>query len=153
MCPSKEEEMTKPPEFENGAEGKVGQPRVRIILSPDTRQGISGSREGQSFHETDPYQTVGQEVNRFLSETLKPGESLYGQVEVVYAHRAQTNISVEVDFPHASNVFTAEGGLYLTKGVEKVLNTHRLPGRKSASIWIRQGEPVTDAISPNPDIK
>lgn len=121
----------------------LDQPRMKLVLSPNKRRGISSSgKEGEPPREDDPYREVEKGISKLIAESLGLPERTEIQTELEYAHQADTDISVEVDFQlKPGHSITEEARGFIAREIEKYLNENTLTQEGTAEIWIRQGEP------------
>ena len=121
-------EIIVPDRFKNGI-NLQGSTTVRLALSQSMfEDGFNGS-EGR-------YRDIAKQVLSLFGN---------GKVEIQRPDQADTDIGVEVDLSLENEKFSDEEMKYLMRKVESYINKNGLTGNmeKSATIWVRQGEPVT----------
>ncbi len=129
-------------EFINRTSEEVGEIKIRLVLSPGKMEGVSVSTETESSIENRNFETVGQQTSNLIREFLNLPEESNMQIEVIPTHLAQTDVSVEIDFPTISKPFLTKEREFIARSIEqKVLDSNASTKEGSASIWVRQGEP------------
>lgn len=121
-------ETTVPDRFKDGI--KIdGKTIVRLALSQ------SMFKNGLTNNES-KYRDVAKGILSLFGE---------GKIEIQQPDQADTDIGVEVDLDLKNEKFSDEEMNYLMKKVEDCINENELTGdrEKSATIWVRQGKPVT----------
>ena len=115
-------------------------PRIRLVLSPQKREGASSLKELGSFPENKSYQEVASKLSSRLTEILGRKEAITAEVE--FADFAETDFSVEFDCEtDPNNSISQEVREYLTKSVLSILDSSRSTKEGFGEVWIRQGQP------------
>lgn len=132
-------------EFEERTPQEIGEFKVTLAISPEKRAQPSVAKEGESPSERGNFQEVGRGISNLIKDTLELSEVSERQMETLLPRLAQTDISVEIDFPDISKPFSSQEQEYLARSVmQRVLNLNSLTREGSATVWVRQGK--TDAI-------
>lgn len=131
-----------PVKFLDRTPEEVGEVRIKFALSPEKMKGVSVSTEGEPSLENQSFDKVGQETSNLIREILNLPEGNSMQIGVLPTHLAQTDISVEVDFPTISKPLLPKEREFIARSIEqKVLNSNSSTKEGSATIWVRQGKP------------
>ena len=109
----------------------LDRPRIRLVLSPQKRGGVSFSKElGQAPE---------NESNKATLKLAKRIAEIFGYEEV-----ADTDVSVEFDCEtKAGKSIPEEVRRYLAESVLSILDSNSLTKDGSGEVWIRQGKPDT----------
>jgi len=128
---------------------RIEQPRVCLALSPNMVSGTSFSKELEPPRESEPYKGIVREISALIVETFGLPEQTQVQTEVLSACYADSDISVEFDCqPEEGYLIPEELREYAAKRIERCLNQNQLTKAGEAGIWIRQGKPQTEIITP-----
>lgn len=132
-------------EFKRRTPQEIGEIKVTLAISPEKRVGSNIAKESEFLSERGNFQEVGQGISNLIKDTLELSEVSERQMEILLPRLAQTDISVEIDFPDISKPFLSQEQEYLARSVmQRVLNLNSLTREGSATVWVRQGKP--DAI-------
>lgn len=101
-------DLSRLPEFREIGE-RLYQPRLTLVLSPGKLRGISVSKEGEPPKEESPYQALANEAHSLVAETLGLPEQIGSPVEVIVAHYADSDISVEFDCQPKKRILDSPG--------------------------------------------
>lgn len=123
--------------------GEIGNhldnPRIRLVLSPQKREGTPSLKELGPSQEN-IYQEVALKLSRRLTEILGLQEAITAEVE--FADFADTDVCVEFDCETGpNNSLPQEVREYLAKSVLYILDSSRPTQEGSGEVWIRQGQP------------
>lgn len=116
------------------------QPRIKIVLSPQKREGISSLKEQGLSSENRNFQEVALKISNRMTEILEPREPVAAEVE--FAESADTDVSVEFDCGvESSKIIPEEVRKYMAESFLRVLDSNRTTKNGSGEVWIRQGKP------------
>lgn len=141
----REEEISKPvspvPEETLKEIGsRLDNPRIKLVLSPQKREGVPSLKEFGSSPENRGYQEVASKLSRRLTEILGRQEAITAEVE--FADFAETDVSVEFDCETVpNNSIPQEVREYMAKSVLYILDSSQPTKEGSGEVWIRQGQP------------
>ena len=125
--------------------GGLNKPRIKMILSPQKREGSSFSKE-QNLSSEIEYQGIASEISKHMTEILKPENAVTAEVE--FADSADTDISVEFDCEVEPNkLIPPEVREYMAESVLHILDSNRSTKDGSGEVWIRQGQPERSVIN------
>lgn len=117
----------------------LDRPRIKIVLSPQKREGGSFSKE-QNLSSEIEYQGIVSEISKRMTEMLELKETVAAEVE--FADSADTDISVEFDCEVEPNkLIPIEVREYMAESVLHILDSNQTTKGGSGEVWIRQGQP------------
>lgn len=115
-------------------------PRIRLVLSPKKREGVSSLKELGLSPENASYQEVALKLSRRAAEILGRGEAITTEVE--FADSADTDVTVEFDCElEPNNSIPQEVREFMAESVLHILNSTWATKEGSGEVWIRQGQP------------
>ena len=119
----------------------LDRPRIRLVLSPQKRGGVSFSKElGQAPENESNKATL--KLAKRIAEIFGYEEPITAELE--FAQVADTDVSVEFDCEtKAGKSIPEEVRRYLAESVLSILDLNSLTKDGSGEVWIRQGKPDT----------
>jgi len=121
----------------------LSNPRIKLVLSPQKREGVSSLKELDRSQENGGHQEVALKLSKCMTEILGLKETI--TAEVKYADLADTDVCVELDCePELNNFIPKEVREYMAESVLHILNTSQSTKEGSAEVWIRQGKPEVE---------
>jgi hypothetical protein len=119
---------------------RLENPRIKLVLSPQKREGSSPAKEQDAVPQTES-QKVSAELARRMAEIL--GSEVPIAAEVEFAAAADTDIAVEFDCETVEGqaVLPESARRFMAKTALQVLDGNPLTREGSAEVWIRQGRP------------
>jgi len=117
----------------------LNNPRIRLILSPQKREGVSSLKELYLPPENGGYQEVALKLSNRMTEILGLKEVT---AEVEFADFADTDVSVEFDCEtKPNNSISQEIRKYMAESVLYILDSCQSTKEGSGEVWVRQGQP------------
>lgn len=122
-------------------------PKFSIALSPAAtiRMSDTSGLEGE-FEEMEIIGPVVHGIIGIMNKFLNVPAGYPRRHIVLFPAIAETDISVEVDFPSERGTILEVKRNYLAKNIEAVLNRSEGTREGSATIWIRQGQPDVEVF-------
>lgn len=143
--------MITPPTLEskNDSVRIEAKPTITLTLSPDIAKNCPSNEENELPENNNALKNITQGLLGLTQINLNLLEEIGGEIRIQFAHIAETDISVEIDFQDIDTpLFSDEERKNLANEIMRYLDRNEGTKTGTATVWVRQGKPETYVFTP-----